>query len=88
CIYITTLLFHNFIKLNERIYQCSKCGLIIDRDYNYTLNGIYYGTKTQKFKKLKIPVDRRVWKIQLSTSSFRFCTLVLFHTANSFLSKS
>ena len=50
------------IKLSERIYKCSKCGLISDRDYNSTLNDIYYGTKTQKFKKLKVPVEYREFK--------------------------
>jgi len=29
------------IKLNERIYKCSSCGYIIDRDYNSSLNMIY-----------------------------------------------
>ena len=31
------------IKLDERIYKCPNCGFIINRDYNSTLNDIYYG---------------------------------------------
>ena len=46
------------IKLDERIYNCPNCGFIIDRDYNSTLNMIYYGMKTEKFKKI-IPEDSR-----------------------------
>ena len=26
------------LKLKDRIYKCKKCGLIIDRDYNASLN--------------------------------------------------
>ena len=33
------------IKLDERIYQCHNCGFIIDRDYNSSLNDMYYGIK-------------------------------------------
>ena len=28
---------HN-LKLSDRIYKCDKCGLIIDRDYNASIN--------------------------------------------------
>ena len=30
--------------------------------YNSTLNDIYYGTRTQKFKKLNVPVEYREFK--------------------------
>ena len=46
------------IKLNERIYKCSNCGYTIDRDYNSSLNMIYYGMKTKKFKN-SVPEDSR-----------------------------
>ena len=29
---------NNHLKLSDRIYSCPKCGLIIDRDYNASLN--------------------------------------------------
>ncbi|MFG1390245.1 RNA-guided endonuclease InsQ/TnpB family protein, partial [Acidiplasma aeolicum] len=31
------------INLNDRIYKCPNCGFIINRDYNSTLNDLYYG---------------------------------------------
>ncbi len=31
------------IKMDERIYKCTECGSVIDRDYNSALNDIYYG---------------------------------------------
>ena len=33
------------IRLDERTYECQYCGLIIDRDYNSSLNDMYYGIK-------------------------------------------
>ena len=42
------------IKLDERIYQCTNCGFIIDRDYNSSLNMIYYGIiKLNELLKIK-----------------------------------
>ena len=42
------------IKLDERIYQCHNCGFIIDRDYNSSLNMIYYGIiKLNELLKIK-----------------------------------
>lgn len=32
------------LKLSDRTYHCSKCGLIIDRDYNAAINLMNYGT--------------------------------------------
>lgn len=26
------------LKLSDRIYRCDKCGLVIDRDFNASLN--------------------------------------------------
>lgn len=26
------------LKLSDRVYKCSKCGTVIDRDYNASLN--------------------------------------------------
>jgi putative transposase len=47
------------IKLDERTYRCSHCGLVIDRDYNSALNDMYYGIKkiNEKYK-INIPVER------------------------------
>jgi putative transposase len=42
------------IKLDERIYKCTNCGFIIDRDYNSALNDIYYGIiKLNELLKIK-----------------------------------
>jgi len=42
------------IKLDERIYKCTNCGFIIDRDYNSSLNMIYYGIiKLNELLKIK-----------------------------------
>ncbi len=42
------------IKLDERIYKCTNCGFIIDRDYNSALNMIYYGIiKLNELLKIK-----------------------------------
>ena len=42
------------IKLDERIYQCTNCGFIIDRDYNSALNDMYYGIiKLNELLKIK-----------------------------------
>ena len=34
----------NNLKLSERTYVCSKCGLVIDRDYNASLNLANYSS--------------------------------------------
>lgn len=36
---------HN-LKLKDRIYKCEKCGLVIDRDYNASLNLKHYSTQS------------------------------------------
>ncbi len=46
------------IKLDERIYKCTNCGFIINRDYNSTLNDIYYGII--KLNKLLIIKNRKL----------------------------
>ena len=58
------------IKLNERIYKCPSCGLVIDRDYNSSLNMTYYGMKTEKFKKI-VPEDSREFTpVEIIASGF------------------
>ena len=48
------------IKLEDRIYKCSYCGLAIDRDYNSALNDMYYGIKKIN-KKYKINIPPQRW---------------------------
>lgn len=33
------------LKLSDRVYKCDKCGLIIDRDYNASINIKECGTR-------------------------------------------
>ena len=34
------------LKLKDRIFKCNSCGLVIDRDYNASLNLYLYGIRT------------------------------------------
>ena len=34
------------LKLNDRIFKCDNCGLVIDRDFNASLNLYQYGVRT------------------------------------------
>ena len=31
------------LKLSDRIYHCGRCGTVIDRDYNASINLLHYG---------------------------------------------
>jgi putative transposase len=61
------------IKLDERTYRCSHCGLIIDRDYNSAMNDMHYGIKkiNEKYK-INIPVERirEYTPVEMNTPTF------------------
>ena len=67
------------IKLDERIYKCTNCGFIIDRDYNSALNMIYYGIiKLNELLKIKIIIlpDRRGKGLLNSKPGLIYCCYI------------
>ena len=60
------------LKLSERIYRCEKCGMVLDRDYNASLNLLNWAHEKMGVGHSFKPLDCQILRQCLDTNRIRY----------------